>query len=91
MLPNRSNTPLPGESSYLIGYRPDSSTFDPKTGRRTFHKLTLKITRPGKFSVRMRNGFYGFSDAERREPVKRTLPQQLLGALTSPFGATGGR
>ena len=74
---------------YLIGYRPDSSTFDPKTGRRTFHKLSLKITRPGKFSVRMRNGFYGVSDAERREPVQRTLAQQLLGALTSPFGATG--
>lgn len=74
---------------YLIGYRPDSSTFDPKTGRRTFHKLSLKIMRPGKFSVRMRNGFYGVSDAERREPVQRTLAQQLLGALTSPFGATG--
>jgi len=74
---------------YLIGYRPDSSTFDPRTGRRTFHKLSLKITRPGKFNVRMRNGFYGVSDEERREPVQRTLAQQLLGAITSPFGATG--
>jgi VWFA-related protein len=74
---------------YLIGYRPDSSTFDPRTGRRTFHKLSLKVTRPGKFNVRMRNGFYGVSDTERRESVQRTLPQQLLGALTSPFGATG--
>jgi len=74
---------------YLIGYRPDSSTFDPKTGRRTFHKLSLKITRPGKFNVRMRNGFYGVSDEERRAPVARTLAQQLLGAITSPFGATG--
>jgi len=74
---------------YLIGYRPDNSTFDPRTGRRTFHKLTLKVTRPGKFNVRMRNGFYGVSDEDRRKPVQRTLAQQLLGALTSPFGATG--
>src|SRR5207253_3146470 len=35
---------------YLIGYRPDNSTFDPRTGRRTFHKLSLKVTRPGKFN-----------------------------------------
>src|SRR5207244_7380563 len=36
------------QSYYLIGYRPDESTFDPKTGRRTFHKLTLKVLRSGK-------------------------------------------
>jgi VWFA-related protein len=74
---------------YLIGYRPDNSTFDPKTGRRTFHKLTLKITRPGKFNVRMRNGFLGFSEDAKAAPVQKTLPQQLLGALTSPFGSNG--
>ena len=74
---------------YLIGYRPDNSTFDPKTGRRTFHKLSLKITRPGKFNVRMRNGFLGFTDNAKGAPVQRTLAQQMLGALTSPFGATG--
>ena len=74
---------------YLIGYRPDNSTFDPKTGRRTFHKLSLKITRPGKFNVRMRNGFYGVTDEARRAPGQRTVAQQLVGALTSPFGSTG--
>ncbi len=72
---------------YLIGYRPDVSTFDPRTGRRTFHKLSLKVTRPGKFTVRMRNGFYGVTDVERRAP--QTLAQQMMSALTSPFGATG--
>lgn len=72
---------------YLIGYRPDNSTFDPRTGRRTFHKLSLKVTRPGKFNVRMRNGFYGVTDAERSAP--RTLGQQMMAALASPFGATG--
>jgi VWFA-related protein len=74
---------------YLIGYRPDNSTFDPRTGRRTFHKLSLKVTRPGKFTVRMRNGFYGVTDEDRRAPVQRTLAQQLVSALTSPFGSNG--
>jgi hypothetical protein len=72
---------------YLIGYRPDNSTFDPRTGRRTFHKLSLKVTRPGKFSVRMRNGFFGVTDVERTAP--QTLGQQMVAALRSPFGATG--
>ena len=72
---------------YLIGYRPDEMTFDKRTGRRTYHKLTLKVTRPGKFNVRMRNGFYGVSDEDK--PVRRTLAQQMYDALASPFGSTG--
>ena len=72
---------------YLIGYRPDEMTFDKRTGRRTYHKLTLKVTRPGKFNVRMRNGFYGVTDEDR--PVRRTLAQQMYDALASPFGSTG--
>jgi VWFA-related protein len=72
---------------YLIGYRPDRTTFDPRTGRRTFHHLSLKVTRKGKFKVRMRNGFFGVTDEVRVAP--RTLAQQLFGALTSPFGADG--
>ena len=74
---------------YLIGYRPDESTFDPKTGRHRFHHLTLKVTRPGKYNVRMRNGFYGVSDEEKQ--VARTLGQQMFEALASPFAATGVR
>jgi VWFA-related protein len=73
---------------YLIGYRPDESTFDQKTGRRTFHKLNLKVLRPGKFSVRMRNGFFGVSDEEARA-AQRTPREQVLNALFSPFGAAG--
>ncbi len=75
------------KSYYLIGYRPDQSTFDPRTGRRRFHHLTVKVTRPGKFNVRMRHGFYGVSDEEKPKP--KTLGQQLFDALASPFGATG--
>jgi len=72
---------------YLIGYRPDQSTFDPRTGRRSFHHLTVKVKRPGKFNVRMRHGFYGVSDEEKPKP--KTLGQQLYDALASPFGSTG--
>jgi len=71
---------------YLIGYRPDESTFDTKTGRRTFHKLTLKVLRPGKFSVRMRNGFFGVTDKEAKV-VPTTPREQVLTALLSPFGS----
>jgi VWFA-related protein len=72
---------------YLIGYRPDEATFDKRTGRRTFHHLTLKVTRPGKFNVRMRNGFYGMTDEEKAAPL--TLAQKLYQAVSSPFGSTG--
>jgi VWFA-related protein len=76
------------KSYYLIGYRPDESTFDVKTGRRTFHKLSLKVSRPGKFSVRMRNGFFGFTD-DQPSATSPTPHQQILNALISPFGAAG--
>ena len=73
---------------YLIGYRPDESTFDRKTGRRTFHKLSLKVTRAGKFEVRMRNGFFGVTDEEAHAKA-RTPQEQVVEALTSPFHTTG--
>jgi VWFA-related protein len=74
---------------YLIGYRPGESTFTSQGGRRSFHHLTLKVKRSGKFNVRMRQGFYGVSDEENPKP--RTLVQQMIGALVSPFGANGVR
>jgi len=74
------------KSYYLIGYRPDEATFDTKTGWRTFHKLSLKVLRPGKFSVRMRNGFYGVADDEHNASAA-TPSQRIFNALISPFGA----
>ncbi|HEV2883386.1 MAG TPA: VWA domain-containing protein [Pyrinomonadaceae bacterium] len=73
---------------YLIGYRPDEATFDTVSGRRKFHKLGLKVKRPGKFNVRMRNGFYGITD-EEATPPRQTRVQQMYGALVSPFGSSG--
>ena len=73
---------------YLIGYRPDEGTFDAKTGRRTFHTLTGKVTRPGKYNFRSRNGFLGVSDEEIK--IAANTPQrQIIKALISPFGSAG--
>jgi len=72
---------------YLIGYRPNSATFDPRTGRRTFHHLTLKVLRPGKFNVRMRNGFFGMTDTESESEASGSARDQIVRALVSPFGS----
>jgi VWFA-related protein len=74
---------------YLIGYRPDQTTFDPRTGRRTFHHLSLKVLRSGKFNVRMRNGFFGAVSDDRSKTAATSAREQILHALISPFGAAG--
>ncbi len=76
------------KSYYLIGFRPDESTFELRSGQRMFHKLSLKITRSGKFNVRMRNGFYGITEEDEKN-LATTPRQQLMKALTSPFGSSG--
>src|SRR5260370_10908337 len=72
---------------YLIADRTDESPFDHRTGGRKFHHLSLKITRAGKFNVRMRNGFFGVTDEELTPP--QTPAQKMIGALVSPFGSSG--
>lgn len=69
---------------YLIGYRPDDSTFN-ATGQRSFHKLTVRVKRSG-LKVRARTGFYGITDEEIRA-VPQTSEQQMLEALVSPFSS----
>ncbi len=68
---------------YLIGYRPEESTFDRKTGQRRFHNISVKVTRPG-LVVRTRSGFFGVTEDDAR-PSQRTAAQQLMAAITSPF------
>lgn len=70
---------------YLIGYRPEESTFDKTTGRRKFHKIVVKVKRPG-VRVRSRSGFFGITDAEAR-PLRRAADDNLFAALASPFNA----
>lgn len=74
---------------YLIGYRPEEGTFDQGTGRLRYHKLTLRVTRPG-LKVRTRQGFFGFTGKSLTPAtLPRTRAQQLRAALVSPFPAGG--
>jgi VWFA-related protein len=72
------------EGYYLLGYHPDASTFDPKTGLPKFHKVEVKLTRAG-LHVRSRSGFFGKSDSYA---VHKAVGRQaeLAEALRSPFG-----
>jgi len=71
-------------SYYLIGYRPDDSTFD-KSGQRRYHNITVKVKQPD-LIVRTRTGFFGISN-EEATPVRRTSEEYLMAAITSPFSS----
>ncbi|HTE89964.1 MAG TPA: VWA domain-containing protein [Terriglobales bacterium] len=70
-------------SYYLIGYRPDPSTFDRKTGRPQFHRLQVRMKRPH-LRVRSRSGFFGMSDDEQ-QLSGHAGEGQLKRAIFSPF------
>ena len=75
------------EGYYLIGYHPDSSTFDRKSGQVLFHKVAVRVKRSG-LQVRSRGGFFGAPDREARgTPAGRE--GEILHALRSPFSASG--
>jgi VWFA-related protein len=70
---------------YLVGYTPDDATFQElKDKTRKYHKLSLKVRKPG-LSIRTRTGFFGIPDRNTK-PVYRTRGEQLFAALGSPFG-----
>lgn len=71
---------------YLLGYRPDSDTFDSASKRKGFHHIEVKVNKPG-LTVRTRAGFYGFSEEEVARPVYRTPTDHLYAALASPFAS----
>jgi hypothetical protein len=72
-----------GEGYYLIGYHPDASTFDEKTGRRKFHNVSVRLKQKG-LHVRSRSGFFGTSD-RLTPPVPHDRRSQIARALFSPF------
>ena len=74
-----------GQSYYLIGYHPDAATFDQKTGRAKFHRVQVRVKRPG-LHVRSRSGFFGTTDRQQ-QPVAHTREAQLAHAFTSPFAS----
>lgn len=74
---------LNDQSYYLIGYEPDSETFDPD--KRRFNRLEVNVKRPG-IKVRYRSGFFGISDkVPDTAAVNLTPKQHVLNALSSPF------
>jgi VWFA-related protein len=76
---------LDDQSYYLIGYVPESDTFDPKLNR--FNKLIVKVKQPG-LTVRYRSGFFGISDDKNKALAEAAGPtgrNKLFSALTSPF------
>lgn len=68
-------------SYYLIGYRPAATTFN-----RRFHHIKARVKRSG-VAVRTRAGFYGVSEADA-PPRPSTVPDRIIRALGSPFGAS---
>ncbi len=77
---------LNDQSYYLVGYEPETGTFDAK---RKFNKLAVTVSRKGA-SVRYRSGFFNVADREVvKTPANMTTSQQLQTALTSPFGVGG--
>lgn len=76
---------LDDQSYYLIGYEPDTDTFDAQ--KRRFNKLEIKVKREG-LTVRYRSGFFNVNDeiiTENAVTTKKTPAQQITEALVSPF------
>jgi VWFA-related protein len=74
---------LDDQSYYLLGYEPDSDTFDAKTSR--FNKLEIKVKNKD-FKLRYRSGFFNVADRNTaKTAINQTPVQQLQNALTSPF------
>jgi VWFA-related protein len=71
---------------YIIGYVPAEGTFLGKGKKPEYHKLSVKVRRPG-LRVRTRKEFLGVSDPEGLVGP-RTPAQELIGAAVSPFTAT---
>ncbi len=69
------------QSYYLLGYQPESETFDPKKNK--FNKLEVRLKRP-ELKIRYRSGFYGITDEDLKQ-VNKTPQQKIYAALSSPF------
>lgn len=78
---------LEDQSYYLIGYEPDSDTFDPV--KRRFNRLDVRVKRED-VSVRYRSGFFNnASQTQSPSTTAKTPVQQIQNALMSPFAVTG--
>jgi VWFA-related protein len=76
------------DSYYLIGYQPHREVFETVRGKPQFHRIEIKILRPG-LQVRSRNGFMGTPDAPIGSSSPHSVRDALRNALFSPFQADG--
>jgi hypothetical protein len=72
---------------YLIGYKPTEKTFVQRHGVASYHRIRVKVNRPG-LRVRSRTGFFGETD-EQSVPHYATAAEQLQAAMLSPFRSSG--
>ena len=68
---------------YLLGYTPAASTFEGPKGALRFHKIGVKVRRPGA-SVHTQSGFFGEQD---QAPPPKGSNDAMLASLVSPFGS----
>lgn len=75
---------LEDQSYYLIGYEPDSDTFD--ADKQKFNTIEVKVTRPG-LSARHSGGFYNVPDEKRSAASENAAAPgvKLAKSLMSPF------
>jgi VWFA-related protein len=71
---------------YVIGYAPEADTFAAKGKTPEFHKIDVRVKRPG-LKVRTRKEFFGVSDVDE-SAAPETPAQQLVNAAISPFTST---
>ena len=71
---------------YLVGYVPDEGTFDENRKAPQFHKLELRVKRPG-LTVRSRGAFSRVSDEAEAAKPALTEGAALVRAMVSPFAA----
>ena len=67
-------------STYVLGYYPTDGRNDKR-----FHQIRVKVNRPG-LEVRHRQGYFAFATRKQAEKERSAA---LLGAITSPFDASG--
>jgi VWFA-related protein len=74
---------LDDQSYYLVGYEPDSETFDSRASR--FNKLEIRV-KGRDLNVRYRSGFFNVADRNvAATKTNQTPAQQIQNALISPF------
>lgn len=75
---------LEDQSYYLVGYEPETNTFDAQKSK--FNKIEIKVTRKG-LTARYRSGFFNHADtAEPKTSAVAQTPGALLQrVLMSPF------